>query len=81
MPASTDDMTGDHGKSRRYVRYGICAVAVAVGLKYGFDFGNQISGPLMGVVGAVNGAVFCALISDFVADRCLPARNPSGPQG
>lgn len=60
------------GTLRRYLRYGICAVAVAVGLKYGFDFGNQISGPLMGVVGALNAAVFCALISDYVAERLIP---------
>ena len=57
---------------RRYMRYAICAVAVALGLKYGFDFGNQISGPLIGVVGALNGAVFCALISDFLAERLIP---------
>ena len=65
--------TDDPGKYRNYLRYGICAVAVMVGLKYGFDFGNQIIGPLMGVVGALNGALFCALISDFIADRFLPS--------
>jgi hypothetical protein len=58
---------------RRYLRYGISVVAVAVGLKYGFDFGNQISGPLMGVVGAINGAVFCALILDYLIERIFPA--------
>ncbi|MCE2947388.1 MAG: hypothetical protein ACK515_19385 [bacterium] len=63
----------ERSRFRRYLRYGISVVAIAVGLKYGFDFGNQISGPLMGVVGAINGAVFCALILDYLIERIFLA--------